>query len=96
MKNWISSRSKTKASDCYEYFEYDMSCEVCKQKIERTVKHKGKKYTLYSESLIHPPFIVLSYRNDSNTKVQEYIINFDYTQAVRIGRNSNSDIQLKE
>jgi hypothetical protein len=65
LKNWISSRSKTKASDCFEYFEYDLSCEVCKQTLSRSAMHKGKRYVLYSESVVHPPFIVMSYRNDS-------------------------------
>ena len=96
MKSWISSRSKTKCSDCFEYFEYDMSCEVCKQKISRKVAHKGKKYTLFSESIVHPPFIVLSYKNESTTKVQEYIVNFDYTPIVKIGKNSTNDIRLRE
>ena len=72
-----------------------MSCEVCKQKIDRTVKHKGKKYVLYSESIVHPPFVVLSYKNDQTTKVQEYIINFDYTKVVKIGKHSDNDIRLK-
>ncbi len=67
LKNWITSRSNTGAADCYEYFEYDLSCELCKQKISKSVVHKGKKYVFYSESYIHPPFVVLSYKTDSST-----------------------------
>ena len=36
------------------------------------VQYEGKEYVLYSESLIHPPFLVMNVQNndESMTKVQ--------------------------
>ena len=101
LKSWIASRSTTRAADCYEYFEYDLSCEVCKEKIEKTVLYRGKKFVIYSDTLIHPPFVVLAYTNEpsNNTniaKVREYIINFDYSQTIRIGKSTHADLKLNE
>ena len=73
-----------------------MSYEVCKKQMNRTTTLKGKKYVLYSESLVHPPFIVMAYRDESSSKVREYIINFDYMQTLTLGRNSSCDIKLKD
>ena len=96
LKNWITSRSTTRAADCYEYFEYDLSCEVCKAKISKSVEHRGKKYTIYSDSLIHPPFVIMAYHCPSSTKVREFIINFDYSSSILIGKGPNNNIQLPE
>ena len=56
--------------------------------------HKGKKYVIYSDSLIHPPFVVMTYANDGTNKVKEFIINFDYSQSINIGKGVNCDMKL--
>ena len=39
-------------------------------KIDKTITHKDKKFVVFSESLIHPPFVVLAHNNENTTKVK--------------------------
>jgi hypothetical protein len=96
LKRWISVRSKHLSSGAYEYYEYDLSCDLCRQRIDKVVLHKGKRYAVYSESLLHPPYVVMAYRNDSSNQVREFIINFDHHAALTLGRNKDCDLPLPE
>ena len=49
---------------------------------------------IYSDSLIHPPFVVMTYTNEGSNKVKEFIINFDYSQSINIGKGVNCDMKL--
>lgn len=58
--------------------------------------YKGKKYVIYSDSLIHPPFVVMTYINDGSNKTKEFIINFDYSECIKIGKGANPDLKLNQ
>lgn len=94
LKRWISARSKHLSGGAYEYYEYDLSCDLCRQRIDKVILHRGKRYPVYSESLLHPPYVVMAYRNDSSNQVREFIINFDHHTAVTVGRNKDCDLPL--
>lgn len=95
LKRWISTKSKHFSSPAYEYYEYDLSCDLCKQRIDKTITHKGKRYVVYGESLLHPPYVVMAHRSDS-TQVREYIINFDHKSSVSVGKSKDCDLTLAD
>lgn len=49
---------------------------------------------VYSETFMHPPYVVLAYRNESN-KVKEFVINFYNRREVNLGRG-RCDVILPE
>lgn len=96
LKRWISTKSKHVSSDAYEYYEYDLSCDLCKQRIDKVILHGGKRYAVYSESFLHPPYVVMAYRNEASNQVKEFIINFDHQKSITLGKNKDCDLPLSE
>ncbi len=48
LKSWIHSKSKHISKGNFEYFEYDLSCDICKMKIDKIITHKDKKFVVFS------------------------------------------------
>jgi hypothetical protein len=94
LKRWISTKSKHSSAGTYEYYEYDLSCDLCRQKIDKVIVHAGRRYAVYSESLLHPPYVVMAYRSSDNL-VREFIINFDHQDSLTLGRNKDCDLPLQ-
>jgi hypothetical protein len=69
---------------------------LCKQRIDKVIIHKGKRYPVYSESFLHPPYVVMAHRNDSSNQVKEFIINFDHQSTITVGKGKSCDLPLKE
>lgn len=48
LRKWVSTRSKHISRGSYEYYEYNLSCDLCKQQIDRVISHQGRRYAVYS------------------------------------------------
>ena len=38
----------------------------------------------------------MAYKNDKATKVREFIINFDHSKSITLGKNKDCDLPLQE